>query len=84
MPTTTKKPKAPVLACRRCGSRAIRVSESQQMRGKTGRRRLHADVRCAKCRHRWWSVSKDALRQSREADRLAATRGAPTTSEGDE
>jgi hypothetical protein len=33
--------------------------------------KLHADVRCTVCRHQWWSRHPDALRRSKEADRIA-------------
>jgi uncharacterized protein with PIN domain len=65
----TKKPAAPVLACRRCGSRDVEVTSSQQMRGKVGQRRLHADVVCDNCGHSWWSVARNALKQARQLDR---------------
>ena len=59
--------------CHRCGAAAIdiEVSESQQMRQASNGKRLHADVRCSKCKHQWWSRHPDALRLSRIMDARA-------------
>lgn len=72
------------LACYKCGSESVRVTESQQMKQADGRPRLHADVRCRKCGHQWWSHHADALRRSRaEDDKSAAHRDAPSSSSPD-
>ena len=69
MPANAKKPAAPVLYCRKCGSRDVQPTSSQQMKGKTDRRRLHADVVCKKCGNSWWSVAANALKAARKMDR---------------
>ena len=67
MPKT--KPAPPVLYCRKCGSRDVQVTSSQQMRSKRGGRKLHADVVCNGCANSWWSESKTALKMARQMDR---------------
>ena len=69
MPANAKKPAAPVLYCRKCGSRDVQVTSSQQMRSKRGGRKLHADVVCNGCGSSWWSESKAALKAARKMDR---------------
>lgn len=59
------------LVCYKCGSAAVRVTEAQQMKRADGRARLHADVRCRRCGHEWWSRHSDALRRSRAEDAAA-------------
>jgi hypothetical protein len=84
MPTTKRQKPSRPLTCHRCGSRAVRVSESAQMRLGGGSPRLHADVRCAKCKGQWWSRHPDAIAQSRALDKAAKERNAPTDAEGAE
>ena len=63
------------LRCRKCGSRAVRVTRTQQMLRRTFRRdtgqakHLHAAVNCVHCRHEWWSAHEVALEVSKKLDK---------------
>lgn len=70
-----QKPTLP-LRCRKCGSRRVRVSRTQNQLSRQFRRDdrphkyLHAACHCPnpKCRHEWWSAHEDAVRVSKELD----------------
>lgn len=67
-PPAKEEPMDAPLYCRKCESRSVVVSESQQMKMTHGKKRLYADVRCRDCGWRWWSRNSRALEQSRVLD----------------
>lgn len=63
------------LRCRKCGSRAVRVTRTQQMLRRTFRRdtgqsrHLHASCSCVHCPNEWWSAHETALEVSKKLDK---------------
>ena len=55
--------------CRQCGSTAITVTSSQQMKRVEGKSRLHAEAVCGNCGHTWWSRNRAVLVLARAADK---------------